>query len=101
MGSTSSHLFLAMLATAEKARGRGAARLLVQWGKHKANELGVPCYLSALPRAVDMYKRHGWRSLGPDVRDVRPWIREEFGTAGQDIAEEDVHMSMVLDPSSD
>lgn len=97
MQSHPKYLFLAMLATAEKARGRGAAKMMVEWVKRKAKELQVPCYLSALQHAAGLYERNGWRMLGFDERHVSPWIDEKYGTAGKNIPEEDVHTAMVLD----
>lgn len=91
-------MFLAVIATVEKARGRGAAKLLLEWGKRKAAELRVPCYLSAVEQAAGLYEKNGWRTVGLHVRDVKPWIDEKYGTAGKGIPEEDVHTTMVLDP---
>lgn len=52
-----------MLHTDPAFQGRGAAGMLMDWGKKKSDELGIPIYLESSTMAHGFYLKHGFRDL--------------------------------------
>ena len=80
---------LAMLHTDPAFQGRGAGKMLVEWGTKKADELSVPAYLESSPTGHRLYKRHGFRDL-----HVLKFDLSQFGGTG--VYEEPL---MIREPS--
>ncbi|KAF2791647.1 hypothetical protein K505DRAFT_248473 [Melanomma pulvis-pyrius CBS 109.77] len=78
---TRPHMDLLSLVVNQAYRGRGAGRLLIEWGTAKADELGIETVVSSLPSARGAYEKCG---LGPieiipadvDVPDPSPRWKE-------------------------
>ncbi|KAH8825119.1 acyl-CoA N-acyltransferase [Flagelloscypha sp. PMI_526] len=67
------HWYLELIATHPDARGKGAARQMLQWGINLAEEeprdghgglKGVPCFLEASPNGRKVFEREGFRQIG-------------------------------------
>lgn len=54
---------LHMLHTDPNFQGRGAGKMLVEWGTKKADELGLPAYLESSPTGHHLYQRCGFHDL--------------------------------------
>lgn len=64
---------LTHLVTRTSQRGRGAAKLLIEWGVEQASQVGAPAYLEAATTAAPIYAKHGFRQVGDvGVLDLRP-----------------------------
>jgi len=61
------------LVTRMSQRGRGAAKMLVNWGIEKARRDGAPAYLEAGVLGVPLYARHGFQTIGELRVDLRPY----------------------------
>lgn len=57
-----------MLHTDPEYQGRGAGSALIEWGKQKANELGLPIYLESSTKGHRFYKKHGFTDV--EVMDI-------------------------------
>lgn len=90
MQDASSYLYLVQVATSPAARRRGAASLLVQWGREKARKLGIPVFLITYPPRVRSLERAGWRVVKVVRFDFTP-----FTGAPEDVVE---CRAMRLDP---
>lgn len=67
-------LILMHMVTRPSQRGKGAARLLVQWGIDQAIETGVPAYLEAGVMGRPIYEKMGFRQVGEVTGlDLRPY----------------------------
>lgn len=61
------------LVTRAPERGRGAARMLIDWGVQRATEDGVPAYLEAGVMGVPVYAKQGFKKAGELLEiDMRP-----------------------------
>ncbi|KAF2847313.1 hypothetical protein T440DRAFT_471204 [Plenodomus tracheiphilus IPT5] len=69
----SPHLYLHMLHTDPAFQGRGAGRLLVQWGTHRADELSLPAYLESSPAGHHLYEKQGFKDVETLQIDLSPW----------------------------
>jgi GNAT superfamily N-acetyltransferase len=58
-----SSIALDVLATHPKYQGRGAARLLIQWGLDLASKAGVEAYLEATAAGKPVYQKFGFESV--------------------------------------
>ncbi|KAI0015811.1 acyl-CoA N-acyltransferase [Xylariomycetidae sp. FL0641] len=95
---TAPHLELEQLVVHPEHRKRGAGKMLVEWGIHKADELGFECCVESVPFAVPIYERMGFRRgdrLVPDmsVPDPSPEWKEWQS--------EDLSVAMVWRPAKD
>ena len=54
---------LALLCVDPKYQRKGAGTLLVQWGLHKAESLGLPAYLEASPAGLNLYPKLGFHQI--------------------------------------
>lgn len=79
MGSSNQYFMLNSLATHPDHQGRGAGRLLLEWGLNKADKEGLTVYLDATAAGRTMYEKRGF-SL---VR-VTEWDRVPWGGQGKD-----------------
>ena len=52
------------MVTRPSQRGKGAARLLIQWGIQRAEETGAPAYLEAGAMGRPIYEKMGFRQVG-------------------------------------
>lgn len=52
---------LDMLGTHPSYNGKGIASMLLKWGLNRADNDGVPVFLSASPAGKPMYERRGFR----------------------------------------
>ena len=60
--------------TRSSKRGKGAARLLIQWGIEQAERKGVPAYLEAGVMGKPIYEKIGFRQVGELMElDLRPF----------------------------
>jgi GNAT superfamily N-acetyltransferase len=57
-----------MLQTDPDFQGHGAGSALINWGKQKADELGLSIYLESSTVGHGFYKKHGFRDI--DVMDI-------------------------------
>lgn len=57
-----------MLHTDPEFQGRGAGSALMEWGKHKSEELGLPIYLESSTKGHGFYKKHGFKDV--EVLDI-------------------------------
>ncbi|OJJ84639.1 GNAT family N-acetyltransferase [Aspergillus glaucus CBS 516.65] len=55
------HYYLDMLGTHPSHNGKGIASMLLKWGLDRADNDGVPVFLSASPAGKPMYERRGFR----------------------------------------
>lgn len=64
-------------------RGKGAARLLVQWGIDRAERMGFPAYLEAGVMGMPIYEKMGFRRVGELMElDLRAFgVEGMFGMA--------------------
>ncbi|KAI1305446.1 hypothetical protein F5Y03DRAFT_355902 [Xylaria venustula] len=72
---TRPHAELAQLVVAQAHRKRGVVRLLVEWGKQKADDLEIESCVESVPLAVRIYEKLGYGSvdcLQPDVTVPHP-----------------------------
>lgn len=53
---------LGVLATHPGHQGRGAAKLLMQWGADRADDAGVDAYLEATENAKPLYEKFGFET---------------------------------------
>ncbi|KAJ4986882.1 GNAT family protein (acetyltransferase) [Stagonosporopsis vannaccii] len=90
MGSEKPYFMLNSLATHPEHQGRGAAKLLLDWGMQKADKEGLVTYLDATQRARPIYAKRGF-----ELKKVVEWDRKVWGGEGVD-----VHYCMVRTPRS-
>ena len=57
-----------MLHTDPEFQGHGAGSALMEWGKLKADELGVPIYLESSDKGHRFYQKHGFKDV--EVLDI-------------------------------
>ncbi|KAF2823663.1 acyl-CoA N-acyltransferase [Ophiobolus disseminans] len=57
------HLYLHMLHTDPSFQGRGAGKILVEWGTKEADELGLPAYLESSPSGHHLYRQCGFHDV--------------------------------------
>ena len=57
-----------MLHTDPEYQGRGAGSALMDWGKQKADELGLPMYLESSTKGHGFYQRHDFQDV--EVMDI-------------------------------
>lgn len=57
------HVYLAMVATAPRAQGRGVGRALISDGLARCDALGLPAYLECERHLEAFYERFGFRTL--------------------------------------
>jgi GNAT superfamily N-acetyltransferase len=88
MGTQKQYLMLNSLATHPEHQGRGAAKILLDWGLKKADKEGLPVYLNATPMGRWLYDKRGFK-----VVRVVEWHRVPWGGEGKDR-----HECMVRDP---
>ena len=62
------------MVTRPSQRGKGAARLLVQWGIDQVEKTGAPAYLEAGVMGIAMYEKMGFKQVGELMKlDLRPF----------------------------
>ena len=66
-------LDLHMLHTDPEYQRRGAGSALMEWGKQKADELGLPIYLESSAKGYPFYKKHGFEDVETFVVDFSPY----------------------------
>lgn len=57
-----------MLHTDPEYQGRGAGSALMEWGKQRADELGLPLYLESSAVGHGFYLKHGLKDI--EVMDI-------------------------------
>lgn len=62
-----------MLHTDPEYQGRGAGSALMEWGKQRAGELGLPIYLESSAKGHGFYKKHGFRDVEIAYIDFSPY----------------------------
>ncbi|KAI8940594.1 hypothetical protein NX059_001868 [Plenodomus lindquistii] len=67
------HLYLHILHTDPEFQGRGAGRLLVEWGTRRADELSLPAYLESTAAGHRLYKSQGFKDVDNLEVDLSPW----------------------------
>ena len=90
MGTEKPFFMLNSLATHPDHQGRGAGRLLLDWGVRKADDEQLVTYLDATQVAKPIYEKRGF-----EVRKAVEWDRTVWGGEGVDF-----HYSMVRLPST-
>jgi WD repeat-containing protein 48 len=88
MGTSSRYFMLNQLATHPDHQGRGAAKLMLDWGLKKADEDGLVTYLDATVIGKIVYEKRGFKL----VKAVE-WDRVPWGGEGKDW-----HGAMVRQP---
>jgi GNAT superfamily N-acetyltransferase len=88
MGTENPFFMLNSLATHPDHQGRGAGKLLLDWGVEKADDEQLVTYLDATQVAKPIYEKRGF-----EVRRVVEWDRTAWGGEGID-----AHYSMVRHP---
>ena len=79
MGSSTPFFMLNQLATHPEHQGRGAAKMMLDWGLRKADEEGLATYLNATIEGRGVYKRRGFKV----VKELE-WNRVPWGGEGSD-----------------
>ncbi|KAI0911321.1 hypothetical protein F4823DRAFT_316450 [Ustulina deusta] len=93
---TRPHVELEQLAVAQEHRRHGVATILMNWGKQKADELGIESCIESVPFAVHIYEKLGYGnvdSLRPDVTVQDP------STKYQEYAAEDLRVFLMWRPA--
>ena len=67
---------LEIIATHPAHEGRGFASLLLRWGLQKADDEGLPVFLSASPTGRVVYERRGFRVVG--MEDLTPDYKQAY-----------------------
>lgn len=88
MGTGRPFFMLNSLATHPEHQGRGAGKLLLDWGVKKADGEGLVTYLDATQVAKPIYEKQGFH-----VKRVVEWDRKVWGGEGVD-----VHYCMIRQP---
>jgi WD repeat-containing protein 48 len=88
MGTASQYFKLGQLATHPEHQGRGAARLMLNWGLRKADEEGLVTYLDATATGRLVYEKRRFKL----VKEIE-WDRVPWGGEGKDW-----HGAMVRQP---
>lgn len=88
MGTTDPFFMLNSLATHPDHQGRGAAKVMLDWGVGKADSEGLVLYLDATATGRAVYEKRGFRLVR-----VLEWDREQWGGEGKDW-----HACMVRQP---
>lgn len=88
MGTEKQFFMLNSLATHPDHQGRGAGKILLDWGIKKADDEQLVTYLDATQVARPIYEKRGF-----EVRRAVEWDRTVWGGDGKD-----VHYSMVRLP---
>jgi GNAT superfamily N-acetyltransferase len=94
--ATHTNVELEQLVVAQAYRRKGVATLLVNWGKEKADELGIESCVESTPFAAPIYERLGYGnvdSLDPDVAVESPSVRY------QEYAAEDLRVFLMWRPT--
>ena len=74
MGKDQPCWILMHMVTRASQRGKGAARLLIQWGIEQAEKQGAPAYLEAGVMGRPIYEKMGFRQVGELMElDLRPF----------------------------
>ncbi|KAI1329334.1 hypothetical protein F5Y16DRAFT_107035 [Xylariaceae sp. FL0255] len=92
---TRPHAELEQLVVAKDHRRKGIAALLVDWGKRKADEIGIESCVGSIPFAVPAYERLGYGKvdcLYPDLPVQSP------SAAYSKFAAEDLHVFLMWRP---
>jgi GNAT superfamily N-acetyltransferase len=90
MGTAEPYFMLNTLATHPDHQGRGAGKLLLDWGLEKADAEGLVTYLNATSVGKRMYEKRGFVV----VRTIE-WDRVPWGGKGKDC-----HWCMVRQPQN-
>jgi GNAT superfamily N-acetyltransferase len=61
---------LHMLHTDPEYQGQGAGGALMEWGKQKADELGLPTYLESSAKGHRFYQKHGFKDVQVMTMDL-------------------------------
>lgn len=88
MGTEKPFFMLNSLATHPEHQGRGAGKMLLDWGLKKADDEQLMTYLDGTQVAKPIYEKRGF-----EVRRTVEWDRTVWGGEGVD-----VHYSMVRQP---
>jgi GNAT superfamily N-acetyltransferase len=88
MGTLEPYFMLNMLATHPDHQGRGAGKVLMDWGLKKADDEGLVTYLNATDVGRRMYEKRGF-----EVVKTIEWDRVPWGGEGKDC-----HWCMVRQP---
>ena len=80
MGISEPYFMLNSLATNPDYRGRGVARIMLDWGLEEADKRGMPTYLDATGLARPIYEKRGFVV----VKGVE-WDRVPWGGEGRDM----------------
>jgi len=62
-----------MLHTDPEFQGRGAGSALMEWGKQRSEELGLPIYLESSTKGHGFYKKHGFKDVEVLDMDFSSW----------------------------
>ena len=73
MGREAPYLKLDSLATHPEHQGKGAGKMLVEWGMRKADGEGWRCYLDASPKGLKLYERAGFKVVKEVTFDMGAW----------------------------
>ncbi|KAK8222754.1 acyl-CoA N-acyltransferase [Phyllosticta capitalensis] len=87
MGKTPHHI-LHLLVTHPDHQGRGAGKLLLQWGLERADAAGLPVYIEATPAGFPVYRKLGFEPLETHTFDLA-----KYGLEGTD-----THTIMMRQP---
>jgi WD repeat-containing protein 48 len=79
MGTSRPYLMLNQLATHPDHQGRGAAKMMLDWGMQKADEEGLVTYLDSTVYGRAVYERRGFVLV-----KALEWDREPWGGEGRD-----------------
>lgn len=79
MGTTKPYFMLNSFATHPDHQGRGAGKIMLDWGCAKADEMALPTYLDATGMAKPIYEKRGF-----EVQQSLDWSRVPWGGEGFD-----------------
>ena len=69
-------LTLSLLATKPVHQGKGVGTTLLRWGCEWADKKALPCYLSATPAGVGIYRSAGWKEVGRLELELAEWAAD-------------------------
>jgi len=73
MGTSTPYFMLNQLATHPEHQGRGAAKMMLDWGMQKADEEGLVTYLDSTTTGRPVYERRGFALAKAFEWDRVPW----------------------------
>ncbi|RMZ77359.1 hypothetical protein DV737_g4411, partial [Chaetothyriales sp. CBS 132003] len=78
LGWGSPYAYLSVVGTAPRARGQGAASLLLKWGTERADDYNLPAYLEATKSGHSVYRKYGFDQVDHLPIEISQWGGQDF-----------------------